>query len=209
MGWSGTQTDTSAQDGPMKACAVGTLAAIPRARQMASGATPGVTEETISIAADSERLGWMLQSAPGEPGGITWPTGTVVSRLNITSAPGTLYLHAIYVCRITSAGVLVGSYGSLTGMHVTLSPGVKTHNVPVSRITGSVTDELYMVYSFHNHELLINQSVGITPDQVIDTPIVPPVPGDGREAVLAPTHVVRAYPSTTFIEALQAKEPPS
>ena len=166
------QTDASktAQVGSSgRSLAAGT----PIAREMTEGGTAGTTEALPAV----ENLGTTLvayndiSDAIGE---TTWAAGTLTWRLNIPTTSTTLTLEEVYVDRLNSSEVQQENLGSSTGIGRALGTAqVESGTVTLSAATSPAdTDLLAVIYIFTNtHEHGGDDAVGITPDQLINTPI--------------------------------------
>jgi hypothetical protein len=147
---------------------------------MSDGGTAGVTEVTMTHAANTaDRMGVAIQSAPNEPGLTNWASGTWTVRLNVTTANTNITLQEVYISRVNSGGVHQETLGSTLAIGTALSAGVKSVNVTGSAATSpAATDEIYieMVFDFGGSHG--NESVGITFDQNVDSPLVGAIVGD-------------------------------
>ena len=167
-----TQTDTAADCGAVAGCSGATVAGSAVGREATSGGTAGSTEQTITITKNSTEAGFMFQSADNEPNKTSWEAGDWVVRLNVTTSQMNITWEDTYVCRFDNACGSLATVGSLTGQAISCgSTGVKSMTVSGASQTANATDEIYIVLVFKNANTHGNKSIGITPDQNIDTPL--------------------------------------
>jgi len=164
------QTDTSktAQAG---CSGVSLSSGTPAAREMTDGGTAGVTEVTLSLAANSTEVMWNdISDALVE---TTWADGTLTWRLNVTASNMAATLDAVYVCRFDSSDVSQETLGSSTSIGLGLATNqVESGTVTITAATTPAdTDKIAIIFSITNGNTHSAQSLGITPDQTINTPI--------------------------------------
>jgi hypothetical protein len=138
---------------------------------MQSGATAGSNTKTITVAGSATELALMFQSVPGEPGSTDWATGTATIRVNISTGNNQLNITSCWICRLSSGGSSLGTYGSNTGLSIKCSAGVKTFTVSCSSLTANTSDELYVVIELTNGNMA-SQNLTVTVDQTNDFPVV-------------------------------------
>lgn len=166
-----TQTDAAADCGAMSACSGGSLALETGTSELAEGASGGTTEQTIKIDSDSTSIAFFCQTSGGV-GETTWESGDYTVRLNVTTGSSFgMYWEAVYICRVDSNCSSVATVGSNTS----ISKGVYQGGTFSATVSGSSqsaasTDDLYIIYEFDVGSGPV--SIGVTPDQDIDTPIV-------------------------------------
>lgn len=168
------QTDDAPGCSTMAACSGGTLGATPVGALVASNADLGSVEKVFtSFPSGASSIFAVFESAP--VGRETWQAGSYTVRINVTSpAPvGSLWVET-HVCRVNDACGVVSTVGSATGKAIALSgaAGPRQMVVTGSQSTGDAADRIYIVLTASHPS---STSLGITPDQVIDTPIEDPM----------------------------------
>jgi len=168
-----TQTDTVAPCGTILACTSPEdgLAVTPQARKAEGGGSAGSGELSVEIYKAAIQAGVMFESpAVGE---TTWDSGTYTVRLNVTTAVADLNLIEVHVCRVNSSCASQATVGSTTGLSISMgTTGVKQVDVTGAQQSAVSTDRIYIVLIFQQTSHA-NATFGFTPDQDIDTPIVP------------------------------------
>ncbi len=167
-----TQTDTAADCGAVAGCSGATVAGSAVGREATSGGTAGSTEQTVTVTKNSTEAGFMFQSADNEPNKTSWEAGDWVVRLNVTTSQMDITWEDTYICRFDNACGSLATVGSLVSQAISCgSTGVKSMTISGASQTANATDEIYIVLVFKNASTHGNKSIGITPDQNIDTPL--------------------------------------
>jgi hypothetical protein len=168
-----TQTDTMASFGAIEACtsAPDGIADIPRAWAAIIEGTAGTTELTVQVNRSDNQAAVMFQTAA--IGLTSWASGSYTVRLDVTTANVNMVVTDVSICRVNNAGTSQESIGSLTGQSRVLDTvQVENFTVTGSATTALATDVLYIVIIIDNDSKQ-DSSIGITPSQNIDTPLVP------------------------------------
>ena len=178
MGINLRQTDNSKT--PQAGCSGRSAAAgTTGAREMTDGGTAGTSEVIVGI----QNFGTLLYVYNDISDAInetTWdaPSGgdPYTWRLNITTAVAAVTLEEVYFCRLNSSEVSQETLASATGIGQTISStGVISGNITTgsAATSPSATDKLAVIYVFTNtNEHGGDEVFGITPNQLIDTPII-------------------------------------
>ena len=156
--------------GAVQACAVNALALAPFDHRALVGGTAGNVEDTGvgDIDGGQTRAAYMFEMAPVE---TDWAAGNATIRWELFTENMQLTWAAVYLCQRSSACVAKATYGSATGLGQGMgSVGIFTTTVSCSAITALTTDLLYVVLEFTGNAGM-NQTCGIIPSQIIDTPI--------------------------------------
>ena len=142
-------------------------------REAVVGGTPGTVAKTINVSASAVNTAdWAVRWAPAA--GVSWDAGTWTVRMNVTTANMNIDLTEIHICRHNSACVTQESIGSATGLTIDCgTTGVKSQTVTGSAVTPVAGDVVIVVFVFTNAAMTI-QSIGVTPDQNIDSPFTAP-----------------------------------
>lgn len=122
-----------------------------------------------------------FESASGQPGETSWPSGTVTVRINITTGNLNVSIEEVYVCQVDSTGENKATWGNLDTLGTICSAGVKTFNVGVSALSPLVTDQIYITVGIQRILGHGNQQFTVTMNQEFDTPL-PALPTVGRLA---------------------------
>lgn len=180
-----TQTDTLAPCGVIQACAPVAPAVDGDAILAQIGGTPGVTELACDVAALATETCFAAELAISDTDDLN--AGTLVMRLNITTAQMNVTWEEVYVCRLNSSCVSQETLGSATGLALDVSAGgVFTVNVTLSAAAAhDPGDVIYIPCVFTNAFDMGTRSVAITPDQNIDTPFTPAAGPAGWGPLLA------------------------
>jgi len=170
-----TETDpaaTQCNSTEVIACSGGTIAATPGSSLAVAGGTAGTTEDSLQISANTQRVLYWFEAAPSDAS--TWPAGNYVTRVNITSADADGQWDHTHICRMNSTcSSVLGTIGSITNQNTSVATtGVKTHTVSGASQAAGATDLVLIVLTFEDTAIHGNMSVGITPNQAIDTPLV-------------------------------------
>ncbi len=164
------QTDNAAQHGAIAACSGDTPATAVDDIELDVGGTPGTSEDTITLTPSAIARGWHMESISGEPNEATWIPGDYVIRFEVTAENMNVSLREVHVCRVDSSGGSPVTIGSNSVNRALGTAQVETITIAGAEDTGAASDRLYIVLSFsasgHNPA-----SVGLTPSQIVDTPI--------------------------------------
>ncbi len=190
-----TQTDGTAQCGAIVGCSPAPLAPTPQARGVFRGAIPGsqAVLATVGVTSPGKRAALMFQTVPGAPGKTTWEAGNYVVRINTTLALIDMLWEDAYICRFDVNCGSLAVVGSLLAQGLSLSTaGVKSMTVS-GALQGSTNsdDTIYIVLVFSNPSAS-QPNIGITPDQNIDTPLLPEAFNEDSLFVLGPPNVAFA-----------------
>ena len=172
------QTDSAASLGEFVACSGATAASEAASSRCLPGAIPGSNEARVSNPRDTSLACFMFEAAPNT---THWAAGTWTVRLNVTDyddptdETGTHYtLQEVHICRQTFNGAAVATVGSTTGISTFISAnGVQTVNVDGAASYGSSSDLVYVVVVLDVGGGAGPWELGVTFDQIIETPIVP------------------------------------
>lgn len=164
------QKDTAADDGEVAACSGLTVSELTSNRAVSSTAPVGSGTTNWSTKSGSNERAGHFESAAGQPGETSWPSGTAVVRINITTGNSAVTLQTVHLCRVDSTGSNLGTWGSATPA-VAATSGVKTVNVTVSSIgSTNASDQIYCVVGILRNTGHSTETITITNDQQWDTP---------------------------------------
>lgn len=137
-----------------------------------SGGAAG-SAELLPALVNSEAIVIALQMTSGAVGSTAWNSGTYTWRLNVTTTSNAVTLEEVYVCRVNASNVSQEIIGSVVGLGQSLGQsGVISGNISGSAATALNTDRLQFIFIFSNSSTHGgDDSVGITPDQTMNTPI--------------------------------------
>ena len=169
--------------------------------EVEEGATPGVTEQTISIGtADTKQRAYYMQPTPAPGTDFIWNAGNWVVRIDITTANFLTVWEDSYICRVNSGCASQATIGSLIDQNIGLgTPSVKTMTVSGSAQTPSVGDSFVVVLGFSTTGHA-GSDAGITPSLNLDTPLTAVA---AEVPVGQPIHLlkrVERYPSQAIIQ---------
>lgn len=170
MGLIFTQTDSaSVTCGAIQACAANATASNTLAKLAAVSGSPSESSTVVGNIDSGQQFSCvMYEMAPAD---TNWAAGTSVVRINFSVANMQMTMEAVYLCQRSSACAAKSTYGSATGLAIGLgTSGVQTVNVTCSAITALASDLLYCVVELAASAGM-GQTVEVTPDQNIDTPI--------------------------------------
>lgn len=157
-------------------------------RDAEDGATAGSSEATITLSGgETTVVGMQLVS---DALGVTlWEGGNYTVRVNVTTSDMNITLEEVHLCRVNSSCTNQEDLGGSTGLAIDCgTTGVKTITVEGALTsTASATDHLAVVLVFTNSFSMSSKSIGITPNQIIDTPIeqAAAAPGGGGARLLS------------------------
>lgn len=167
-----TQKDVATSCGPQPSCSGGAVGTNTIDREMEDGATGGSTEVTADIGGSTSNLTLFFQSTALNE--LVWESGTWTVRLNVTTGNMDLSLEGIWICREDSSCSTVATIGSDTSMSTQLDAGTYSWNISGVATDdtdgGSETDTVYIAMEVANSHMNA-RTLGITPDQTIDSPI--------------------------------------
>lgn len=165
-----TDTDITVQVG----CSGRSLTASSTAgNRMTDGGTAGTTEDNLSLD-NFESLVVAYNDISDNIGETIWAAGNYTWRLDVTSGNAAISLEEIYVCRLNQAEVNQETLGSATAIGQALGTAqVYSNSISCSAATSPLeTDRLALIYVFSNSsEHGGADAIGITPSQIINTPI--------------------------------------
>lgn len=144
-------------------------------------ATAGGTELSPQVtAANGPENSFMMQFAATEPNLINWRAGNWTLRVNVTTENTDVVFRAIYICRFNSSQANQGTVGTWfsTGTEV-MTAGTHTFTISGSSQTAGAGDMPYIVFVCDSNAAHGNDSWGITPNLLIDTPLGPTATGLG------------------------------
>lgn len=148
------------------------------------GGTAGTTQVTWTYAnGDANSVCfWVTSDEIGQD--TSWPSGTWTVRLNVTTADTQSIINA-KICRVTTtcATVLgvVGNDSTVTSLSTT---GTKTWSISGASQSANTTDKFVVVFDCQEDQAHGNSTVGVTPDQNIDTPLTAPAPTRSRAVMV-------------------------
>ena len=162
------QEDTAAALSDQIACSGATLAKTPQSCLAVDGGTAGTTEETIAIPFGTNGVaGYMTELDPGEDP----PAGTWTARLDVTTGSSDYTLQEVHLCWWNTSTFV--SLGSTATIGTTMNAGIYSTNItgssPISYAAGH---RAYLVWVFDVAGCHGDISLGVTPSQLITTPIV-------------------------------------
>lgn len=167
-----TQTDTTTDCEDQTACATGTVGSTTLTTELIEGASGGTTEQSADIPSDSSRLVVFMQTSGGV-GATTWESGTYVPRWNVTTSQMDTAITGVWICRMDSTCTNQATVASNTSLNKDISGGgVFSENLTGTSQSASETDDIFCITEITNSNTHSSRSVGITPDQNFDTPIV-------------------------------------
>lgn len=166
-----TQTDALTDCSDFSACATGTVGSTTLESEIIEGGTAGTTEQSTDIPASSSRLISFFQTSGGVSS-TSWDSGNYTVRWNVTTSQNNTSITGVWICRIDSSCSNLASVGSDTSLSIDISGGgIFSTTVSGTSQSASSTDDLYIITEITNSHSMTSRSVGITPDQNIDTPI--------------------------------------
>lgn len=174
-----TDTDITVQVGCSGRSLSGGLKAGNRCQ---SGGTAGTVEDKPDLV-NAETLVVSYNDISNDIGETTWASGNYTWRLNITTTSGVVTLEEVYICRLNQSEVSQETLGSATGLGQSLGiAGVVSGTISGSAGTSPAsTDRVGIIYVFSNTSTHGgNDAVGITPSELINTPIEATGGGGGR-----------------------------
>lgn len=135
------------------------------------GGTAGSVEGTTAAVAASSTLQMLLVTCTIADGTL-WNSGTVTTRLDVTTSDMDLTITQIDVLRRTSACASAETLGSATSLSISLgSTGVKSQDVTIAAASSPANgDKLLIVWRVTNANSMFSRTFGWTPDQNIDSP---------------------------------------
>jgi len=161
------QTDDAAACGTIQACAGESAAVNAAGRQCTVGGTAGTTAISgIQLPASSSISFAMFQLNVGQ---IFVSASNWDIRVNVTTAAVLAgeWTHT-YVCVLNSGCTSIDTIGSAATSQDLTATGVKTHTIAVSERVIEAAESVYVVCEAAN-SAGSQQTVSITPDQLIDT----------------------------------------
>ena len=174
MGVSYQQKNTIADCGPKD---VGGFSPVPSSvgLEMIEGGTnpaPKVVFGTVPNLVTSIIL--TFETISGVPNLTTWPSGTWTININVSQVSNKITWENAYICKVTpSPACVVTELGSTLLQAISCATaGVKSMDVVISSdLTVLATDQIYIALAFKNNHQAKAKTVGISPDQMIITPI--------------------------------------
>lgn len=134
------------------------------------GGTPGVTQKTITVdfLASNRRAIYIGCTVDA---GVSWSAGTWVVRFNLTASDMNCTWQSVHICRVNSGCTNQASIGSASSLGISLgSTGVKSTNVTGTAQVPAAGDRIMIICGVSNSADHGNQTIGITPDQIITAP---------------------------------------
>jgi len=135
----------------------------------------GSSEQTQAIATglgNRTIFSYESQNSPTSPNVTTWQAGNYVVRINVTTGQMDIRLREVNVCKMSSACGTFVTVIRETGLDIQMTGGVITRTLTrVGNQTFLATDRLIISLVVNNVSSMFSRTLGITPDQVIDTPI--------------------------------------
>jgi hypothetical protein len=182
------QTDTAAAHAIASKCAPSALTSkTPDDCQSEIGGSVGVTGQVVTIGnTEGNVVVWGDETEAVNE--TTWAGGTANVKCRISVGNGAVTLEECHICRVNSSGVSQSTYGSETGIGLSISSAqTLSRAITVTEDTGAaLTDRVYVIWTFAGtgHG---NSSFTIVPDQTNDYPFPTPPAGDIRR------HIIPAY----------------
>ncbi len=136
-----------------------------------------------------ERTLFCAQTILGEPGVAFWAAGDWTIRLHvITGTQSGMSWTSVYVCRVDALCTSIVTIASAVGSQLLTPETVYAVTIPGISHLGDPTDSIYVVFGFKKAAAAANRNVAVRCDQVLDTPILLPVPALPlpRESAIAP-----------------------
>jgi len=167
-----TQTDTTLSKSYSTQCqtASGGDSADIAKKDATTAGTAGSTE--VFIGAYKATVQDALYMGSDALGLTSWDSGTYTFRLNVTTPDAGAETRVVQVsaCRMNAAGVSQATIGTWTGATVLSATTVYTFNITGAAQSAASTDWILFIVQLENtgHGA---PTVGVTPDQLIDTPI--------------------------------------
>lgn len=144
-------------------------------RQAQNGATAGVTEVTFLVdprqVDDNEFSFECILTA-----GTTGDAGNWVIRANFTTGQMDVTWESCSICRVSSACVNQETIGSATALGLATTAGVQSTTISGAAVTLAAGDKVIITLGFSNANTMFARTIGITPNQLIDSPFMPPAP---------------------------------
>ena len=148
-----------------------------------SGGTAGSVENSFAYGAGTGQICFVFDS--GALGLTSWQSGTYYAPIYISTANSNYTLQAIELCRVDASCANLATVGSVTGLGISCgATGAKAGSSAISGAAQSSTnstDRLVVLYVFDIGGMG-QQSLGITPNQIITTPlsavVTPGIPPD-------------------------------
>lgn len=136
-------------------------------RKMLEGGTAGSSAVTLNVGSGQSPHTISFNCIPGA--GVTWSSGTLVVRINLTTAEKNASIQQIRVRRGNSSCAHQEDLATTSPGTLLDTTGVKTINVTISQATSPASTDNLVVYvqcTSSSH----SASIGITPSENIDTP---------------------------------------
>ena len=170
MGLTYTQTNDAISCEPFEACADGDIFGDVLESQLEIAAEPGSSEQIMELPSSSSFLTSFMQTVGGI-GEETWQAGTYEINFNVTTASNDIEKQGLWVCRVNQSCGVVDTVGSDMTTTAMTDEGVYTFSANGSESVGDASDDLYIILEFSNSHNHASRDVGITPDQIVETPI--------------------------------------
>lgn len=133
------------------------------------GGSPGATSQTVQLSAGTTASPIAFVITPGSD--TSWDSGTLTTRLNITSGNTDIRIVSIQVSRYNNSCTKSEDLGAWTTGSSGLSAGVVESSISLSAATNpSSTDSLVVLYTLESTAAHGNSSLGFTSNQLIDAP---------------------------------------
>ncbi len=136
------------------------------------GGTPGVNEITITHDGRADPSPLLFMQPDVEPGADI-AAGDWITRMNVTTSQMFVDWDEIHICEVSGSGACsnISTIGSDTGLAIDLgNSGVKSQTTSGSATALAAGESFVCIFTFANSQVMSN-SVGITPDADIDTPV--------------------------------------
>ena len=105
------------------------------------------------------------------PSGADGAAGNWTVRINHTTGNSNILGREVHVCRVNVSCLNQETLGSLTSQAFDTSTGIWTATVnQASSTTISVNDRVFIVVGYENTGIHGNSSIGVTPNQIINSP---------------------------------------
>lgn len=144
-------------------------------RQVEGDVAAGTTEVTFQVPAvtlDTGEFSWEIILAAS----TTSDADTATIPINFTTGKSTVTLESVHICRVNSSCVNQETIGSSSGLALSTTAGVQSPTVSCSAVTFAGGDKVIIILGFSENAGDPSAIIGITPDQTMILPFIPPAP---------------------------------
>lgn len=153
----------------------GLTGTIEAGRQAEGGVSAGSSEQTFTVGAgvsDAPEFSFEVILAAD----TTSDADTATIPINFTTGAMNATLESVHICRVNSSCVNQETIGSSSGLGLPTNAGIQSPTVSCSAVTFAAGDKVLIILGFSESGGHSGQTVGITPDQTMTLPFIPPAP---------------------------------